>query len=350
MHNMVLELQQELLQKDCDIVQVLRKAHVLALKNNLTEFDAWLQFELNGYSGHAKEIPPYRRITGNVKAKNPFGQWVPVIDKDGTRDETLSTRLLHHDLPTLAELYAKAGKNEVFFSYSVEMIKDTIDQDILGLPSDMALFIQASQIKGIIEAVKNHLLEWLIRVEKSGVENMEKKKQAKVLDLIDAVPEIRKAFKVTDIKGFPRTETIYSEPVFIEWSEEIKAELRKLKQDELIKEILELFDKFSGWTDKRLFETVAAKLKILKDNYDEYVAFEKSMEPSDSSTRAAQSITNIYFQGDISKSNISTGSNTEQEYTASSTEEKTWMEKYGFPLILALIGAAATIIAAIIAL
>lgn len=346
MSNIFFDLQQELLLKDCDIIQALRKAHLLALRIGCAEFDVWVQFELNGYSGHMKEIPYYRRITGNVKAKNPFGNWVPVIKEDGLADEELSTRLLHHDLPTLVELYEKSENYEIYFSYPAEKIQDTIDEGLLGFPSDMALFVQPSQIKSIIEAVKNNLLEWLIKAEKIGDEDMDKKSQPKLFTLVDAIPEIKKSFKVADIKGFPRVESIYSEQPFIEWREEVKNELRKLKQDELIKEIFDLFSKFTGWTDKKLFDAVVAKLKVLKDNYDDYVV--DTNEVTAASQSPVQSVTNNYFLGSISSSNISTGNNTEQEIETTQPEEKTWMEKYAFPLILALIGVVGTIIAAII--
>ena len=348
MSNMVLDLQQELLLKDCDIIQILRKAHLLALRNGYTEFDAWLQFELNGYSGHMKDIPSYRRITGNVKAKNPLGKWVPVVKENGIRDEELSTRPLHHDLPTLVELYEKAGNHEIYFSYPAEKIQDTLDENLLGLPSDMALFVQPSQIKSIIEAVKNTLLEWLIKAEKIGDEDMDKKSQPKLFALVDAIPKIRKSFKVTDIKGFPRVESIYSEQPFIEWSEEVKNELRKLKQDELTKEIFDLFSKFTGWTDKKLFDAIAAKLKVLKDNYDDYLLDTNEVTAAPQSP--VQSVTNNYFLGSISGSNISTGNNAEQELENTQPEEKSWMEKYGIQIVVALISVAGAIIAAIIGL
>ena len=168
--------------------------------------------------------------------------------------------------------------------------------------------------------------------------------------LINKIPEIKKAFKVTDVQGFPRTESIYSEPIFISWSEEIKAELRKLKQDELIKEIIELFGKFTGWTDKKLFNILESKLRIVKENYDDYIIVESKQEAEIPATVFPQSVTNIYFQGNMSGSNIATGNNSEQEYNAAPSENKSWFEKYWFPLLLALIGAAGTIVAAIIAL
>ena len=49
MSGLVLDLQQELLQESCDVLNVLRKAHLIAAKLKLSEFDAWIMSELNGY-------------------------------------------------------------------------------------------------------------------------------------------------------------------------------------------------------------------------------------------------------------------------------------------------------------
>ena len=61
-----------------------------------------------------------------------------------------------------------------------------------------------------------------------------------------------------------------------------------------------------------------------------------------------QSVTNNYFLGSMSGSNISTGNNAEQELENTQPEEKSWMEKYGIQIVVALIGVAGAIIAAII--
>ena len=49
MGSIVLDLQQEVISQDCDIVNALRKAHLIAVKLGLEEFDKWICNELNGY-------------------------------------------------------------------------------------------------------------------------------------------------------------------------------------------------------------------------------------------------------------------------------------------------------------
>lgn len=78
MSSLVLDLQQEVLNKDCDILNALRKAHLIASKLQLKEFDIWIQHELNGYENCSRdEIPNYRTVKGALKAFNPYNGWIP---------------------------------------------------------------------------------------------------------------------------------------------------------------------------------------------------------------------------------------------------------------------------------
>ncbi len=67
MSSIVLELQKDLLDKDCDILQALRKAHVIAVRLHSNEFDTWIQNELNGYKSKDENFPDYRRMKGVMK-------------------------------------------------------------------------------------------------------------------------------------------------------------------------------------------------------------------------------------------------------------------------------------------
>ena len=46
MSSIVIDLQDEILSSDCDIVQILRRAHVIAVKLGLKEFDQWISYEV----------------------------------------------------------------------------------------------------------------------------------------------------------------------------------------------------------------------------------------------------------------------------------------------------------------
>lgn len=60
MAGIVLELQKEVLSSNCDIVNVLRNAHLIAVKLKLSDFDQWIQYKLNGYP-NKESYPEYRK-------------------------------------------------------------------------------------------------------------------------------------------------------------------------------------------------------------------------------------------------------------------------------------------------
>lgn len=77
MSGIVLELQREALSKDANIESLLRKAYVIAKKLKLKEFEDWIQLEQNGYG--SREVPEYRYVQGQIKARNPYYGWIPVV-------------------------------------------------------------------------------------------------------------------------------------------------------------------------------------------------------------------------------------------------------------------------------
>lgn len=84
--------------------------------------------------------------------------------------------------------------------------------------------------------------------------------------LVDQIPEIEKAFY--DSGG---VRVIFNAKPFMEWKENIKFELRKLKQDDTVTETLRDLDRFQGWTDTKLFSEVTSRCRIIRDNYDSYI-------------------------------------------------------------------------------
>ena len=87
-------------------------------------------------------------------------------------------------------------------------------------------------------------------------------------DLIDQIPEVQKAFS-----GNPPT--IYTAPIFCEWSEKVKYHIRKLKQDDTITELLHTFDAFNGWADAQIFPKVVAKCRTINEKDKSYVIAEQ---------------------------------------------------------------------------
>jgi len=169
MSSIVLELQKDLLNKDCDIVQALRKAHVIAVKLHLKEFDMWIQKELNGYETMDENVPTYRQIKGTLKANNPRRGWIPVIIVDDNNETLFNSTVVYESLAVLIDIEKKSKNGTFHYSYPHDVSMQICTQ--AGTPAymEIALFISTIYITEIIDKVKNCLLEWTLELEEKGI-------------------------------------------------------------------------------------------------------------------------------------------------------------------------------------
>ena len=175
MSSLVLDLQQEVLNPDCDILSALRKAHLIAAKLKLTEFDAWIQTELKGYSYKSREeIPDYRCVKGALKAFNPYNGWIPAQCPDDEIEKMICAQKMWQPIGELQELYQHTSGGSFIYQFpagQMEAISSMFDTPV---PMQFALHISSHLLKSIIEQVKNCLLEWTLKLEEKGIlgENM----------------------------------------------------------------------------------------------------------------------------------------------------------------------------------
>lgn len=168
MNSVVLELQKEAVDSDNDVSNLLRKAFLIAKKLNIIELEKWVNLELNGY-GKEDDIPDYRTVHGMLKFLNPYSNtgYADYKIEDETINELVSTRPLFNSLMELEDLYKKSSS----------MIKIEIDPGLRQLfkkyfSEDFVpdvLFVPVSQLKRVIDSVRNKLLEWSINLEEDGI-------------------------------------------------------------------------------------------------------------------------------------------------------------------------------------
>lgn len=183
MGSIVLELQQEIISQDCDIVNALRKAHLIAVKLGLEEFDNWILNELNGYSSQ-KDCPDYRKIYAVLRGFNPYHGWIPTMINDPEFEKMISEKKITQ---SISEIITLISNNEDGLSINcngaeLELFNKMFDNP---LPMHFAYQVSRASVADIIEKVKNTLLEWTLKLEKEGIlgENMafneKEKEQAK---------------------------------------------------------------------------------------------------------------------------------------------------------------------------
>ena len=185
MGSIVLDLQQEIISRNCDIVKALRKAHLIAAKLDLEDFDRWICNELNGYPSQ-DDCPDYRKIHCVLKAFNPYHGWTPTLIRDPQFEKRISEKRVAQSISEIITLI-KNDKNGLIINCSgteLETFNEMFDNPI---PMQFAFHVSTASVADIIEKVKNTLLEWTLRLEKNGIlgENMtfndKEKEQAKTI-------------------------------------------------------------------------------------------------------------------------------------------------------------------------
>ena len=119
MAKIVIELQHEALKSDFDIMNLLRKAYLVARKLKLQEFEDWVNNELNGYKDLDK-IPDYRLLRGEIKAWNPYHGWIPVILQNDNED--ITTHLASDSLANLLNVYENSENKNAILQFNATII------------------------------------------------------------------------------------------------------------------------------------------------------------------------------------------------------------------------------------
>lgn len=168
MSSIVLELQKEIINGDCDIINVLRKAHIIAVKLNLTEFDDWITKELNGYDNY-DDIPDYREIKGIFKAFNQYNGWIPVMSNDKIIGETLNKRKMFESVYELTSICNSSTNGNVILYYPMETAVEFAKRYYIPYATTFAFHVSVCYIKSIIDKVKNCILDWTLKLEEKGI-------------------------------------------------------------------------------------------------------------------------------------------------------------------------------------
>ncbi len=187
MSSLVLELQHDALSPTTKVTDLLRKALVVASKLNVPEFKQWVEDELQGYKGKGLDTPKYRHLKGEIKAAHPNYGFIPYNFEDPEMAETLSVRPTHQPIGELQHLLEKLGpKGVLTMPFSPKVVKQ-LDSGNLELGIVPTVLIDSSRIHGILDAVRNIVLQWSLKLEAEGIigegltfSKEEKKKAASV--------------------------------------------------------------------------------------------------------------------------------------------------------------------------
>lgn len=165
MASLVDELQRDALNPGVRVSDLLRKAKTIAVKLDLPELADWVEKELNGYGDTA--VPPYRIVRGRVRGRNPFHGWQPVLFDDEGTEDVFSKQPIGQKVAELEDLSARNKSGELMVPMSSKAKQMLMHST--GMNLDFAVMVSASDPVGILDAVRNALLDWSLKLEKSGV-------------------------------------------------------------------------------------------------------------------------------------------------------------------------------------
>ncbi|NUB09715.1 hypothetical protein FW320_26590 [Azospirillum sp. Vi22] len=161
---LVVQLQQDALDPKTKVSDLLRKAKFTAAKLSLPDLMEWVDKELQGYT---TEVPNYRIITGQARGLNPYQGWKPIMFGSSAVHDWLSKRPIGASISQLEELMERSKEDSLTMTYPPD-----IDQRIrksIGFDLEITMFIDRSQISGILDSVRNAVLDWSLKLEAAGI-------------------------------------------------------------------------------------------------------------------------------------------------------------------------------------
>jgi len=166
MPSLVEELQRDALDQRVRLSDILRKAKAIAVKLDLPELEKWVQNELNGYQSGA-DVPDYRIVIGQVQGFNPYHGWRPVQFNDTVTEQKFTKRHITSQVAELESLMAKSSDGQLQVPLSAEA--QHLLRNVTGFDFEFTTAMSASDVVGILDAVRNALLDWSLKLEKLGV-------------------------------------------------------------------------------------------------------------------------------------------------------------------------------------
>jgi len=166
MSSLVEELQRDTLNHHARLSDVLRKAKAIAVKLDLPELEKWVENELNGYQSGA-DVPDYRVIIGQLQGFNPFHGWRPVQFNSTATEQKFTKRHITSQVAELESLVARSSDGQLQVPLSAEAQR--LIRDATGFDFEFTTAMSANEVVGILDAIRNALLDWSLKMEKLGV-------------------------------------------------------------------------------------------------------------------------------------------------------------------------------------
>lgn len=143
---------------------ILRKSYFIAKRLGKKDFEEWIYNELNGYGND--NIPDYRIIKCELKGSNkPQGNWNSIIIPDRELESKINVFKVKQSIIEIEKMIDSKNKTFVNLpdSLNIELSK------MIGDSAKFRIFINRIQLEGILNTVKNKILEWTFMLAEEGI-------------------------------------------------------------------------------------------------------------------------------------------------------------------------------------
>ncbi len=177
---------------------------VLATRLGNDDFQRWISHELNGYQDN-NDLPLYRVIGTNSYGHFTDGYRmlqnysIPSFTIPEEHLEAATTVRLMQPISSLAHMVKNAKEDTLQFSWSVDLVAIMRDRVYEGF-SCLAAFnvVSVSRIAGIIDTVRNRILEFVLKIEKEAPDAGEALPGAQPIPL-ETVQQLFKIYVLGDV-------------------------------------------------------------------------------------------------------------------------------------------------------
>lgn len=166
MHGLISEIQRGCLDDSVSVESLLRRVKLAATKLGLGQLETWVDSELNGYT--SGEIPEHRKVYGQPAAWNPYRGWIPIQTADEFTTDLLGTARISQSIGSLRDLISRGTEGIYHFPVAPEVVMELNKYMDFSTPR-IVVQIPRGGIVGILDFVRNKVLDWSIEMERNGV-------------------------------------------------------------------------------------------------------------------------------------------------------------------------------------
>lgn len=172
MSSMIQGLQRDALNPGIPVSELLRKTKVIATKLDIQELLDWSNQELNGYKEaiSSDELPDYRDLDGRVEVFDPYTKiFKPVIFQDASVANKLSSKGVIESIASIEDIIKSSAEehDKLFINLSPKTV--SMLQEAFGIETYFVFAITRASIVGVVDTVRNTILDWALKLEQEGV-------------------------------------------------------------------------------------------------------------------------------------------------------------------------------------